>query len=86
VILALFCLIVAVLVFAYVIKLLRMDRREPPDEGKGWGRWKDPAPRLPKTPKGTGPVPDYVPDEWVFEQFGPPPRLKKAEPKGDDIP
>lgn len=53
------------------------------DQGPGWNwpGWGGPRdwPKLPRGPKGSGPPPDYVPDEWVFEVLGSPPRTKTLE-------
>jgi hypothetical protein len=67
------CSVIAVLILAVAIRLIKMDRRERGDEEGGWGGggggpsdW----PALPPAPSG-GPVPDTVPEEWVYEVMKP---------------
>jgi hypothetical protein len=67
-------LIIAVVILAVCIRLIRIDRRERGDEDGGhWGGggggpsdW----PALPPAPRG-GPTPEYVPEEWVQEVLKP---------------
>jgi hypothetical protein len=67
------CSVIAVLILAVAIRLIKMDRRERGDEEGGWGGggggpndW----PALPPAPGG-GPIPDTVPEEWVQEVLKP---------------
>jgi hypothetical protein len=66
--------IIAVLVLAVCIRLIRIDKRERGEEGDGhWGGGgggPDDWPALPPAPSG-GPVPEYVPEEWVQEVLKP---------------
>jgi hypothetical protein len=79
---------ICILIVALAVKLIRKERGERGDEGPGdWNRWRGPRdwPKLPPTPKGSGPTPDYVPDEWVWEEFGKPPRLIPVLPPKDEV-
>jgi len=71
----LFALLV-VLGCVYLFRRLHREGKEGPDEGWNWKGWNVPKdwPKLPKAPRG-GAISDYVPDEWVWEQLGQPPRL-----------
>lgn len=81
---------VAVLIIAFAIKLIRIegDERGDGDDPWNWRGWGGPDdwPELPPAPKGSGPSLDYVPDEWVFEELGPPPKLIFPKVKEPDQP
>jgi hypothetical protein len=86
-------LVIAVVVLYVMYRLFKRlwrERKGGPEDDSGWNwrGWNGPNdwPVLPRSPKGTGPTPDYVPDEWVWEQFGDPPRrLTKVAPPKDEV-
>ena len=80
-------LVFAILIVAVIVKLVRIEGHERGDDDDPWNwrGWSGPTdwPGLPPAPS-SGPTPDYVPDEWVFEEFGPPRRLTKVEPPREE--
>ena len=75
---------ICVMIAVIVVKSVRDEWRDRGDDDDPWNwrGWSGPDdwPDLPPLPKGSGPTPDYVPDEWVFEELGPPRKLTKVEP------
>lgn len=74
-----------ILIVAFAVKLIRTERGEG-DDPWNWRGWDGPKdwPKLPLGPKGPS-APDYVPDEWVWEELGQPPRILKPIPSKGDI-
>jgi hypothetical protein len=63
------CAVFAIIVLAVAIRLIRIDRREGPEEegpwgGGGGGSW-DGDPKKPLPTGGGWDVPDYFPFEWA---------------------
>lgn len=79
---------IAILIIAVAAKLIMQERREKgeDDDPWNWRGWSGPQdwPKLPPGPKGSGP-PDVIPDEWVWEELGQPPRLIKPLPPKDEV-